>query len=99
MHKGYEWQSLHLFANLQSCVRMNSAYLRVTPRQNGICTKKEVMNDVFKIEFRMLRFNISQVKARVSQILLLLNPIRNRRNCLFHTGYFIMDPRLNWKGI
>lgn len=61
--------------------------------------KKEVMYDVFKIEFRMLRFNISQVKAGVSQILLLLNPIRNRGNCLFHTGYFIMDPSLNWKGI
>jgi len=56
--------------------------------------KKEVTNDIFKIEFRMLRFKISQVKAGVSQILLLLNPIRNRRNCLFHTGYFIMEPEL-----
>lgn len=59
----------------------------------------EVMSGVFKIEFRMFRFNISQVKAGVSQTLLLLNPIRNRRNCLFHTGYFNMDPSLNWKGI
>lgn len=85
--------------NLQSSVHTDSACLRVIWRQNGICMKKEVMNDIFKIELRMLRFNISQVKAGVSQILLLLNPIRNRWNCLFHTGYFNMDPSLNWKGI